>query len=169
MRFWWGFVANYEKENNYTQEVSSALHQYFWTRSKRKKLPGGNHSPVPLTLTATPTLSPLPQGQVVFLKFFLVAKMTAKDDPTISCKACNHLVAETGIVAGWKKSLGGGPLQQTRVKGIVSDSNNIILWHEWEDINKESVFPKFQLILILRFQVMHDYVWFIAPIDYSVE
>ena len=54
-------------------------------------------------------------------------------------------------------------------KGIVSDSNNIILWHESEDINKKSLFPKFQLILILRFQVMHDYVWFIAPIDYCVE
>ena len=55
------------------------------------------------------------------------------------------------------------------LKGIVSDSNNIILWHESEDINKKSLFPKFQLLPILRFQVMHDYVWFIAPIDYCVE
>ena len=28
--------------------------------------------------------------------------------------------------------------------------------------------PKFQLIPVLRFQVMHDYVCFIAPIDYCV-
>ena len=55
------------------------------------------------------------------------------------------------------------------LKGIVSDSNNIILWHESEDINWKSLFPKFQLIPILRFQVMHDYVWFIASIDYCVE
>ena len=54
-------------------------------------------------------------------------------------------------------------------KGIVSNSNNIILSHESEDINKKSLFPKFQLIPILRFQVMHDYVWVIAPIDYCVK
>ena len=58
---------------------------------------------------------------------------------------------------------------RNHVKGIVSDSNNIILWHESEDVNKKSLLPKFQLILILRFQVMHDYVRFIAPIDYWVE
>ena len=54
-------------------------------------------------------------------------------------------------------------------KGIVSDSNNIFLWHESEDINKKkkSLFPKFQLTPIS--QVMHDYVCFIAPIDYCVE
>ena len=55
------------------------------------------------------------------------------------------------------------------LKGIFSDSNNISLWYESEDINKKSLFPKFQLIPILRFQVMHDYVYFIAPIDYCVE
>ena len=42
------------------------------------------------------------------------------------------------------------------LKGILSDSNNIFLWHESEDINKKSLNPKFQLIPILRFQVMHD-------------
>ena len=31
---------------------------------------------------------------------------------------------------------------------------------------KNPLFPKFQLIPILRFWVMHDYVCFIAPIDY---
>ena len=55
------------------------------------------------------------------------------------------------------------------IKGIFSDSNNIFLWHESEDINDKSLFPKFQLFPILRFQVMHDYVCFIAPIDYCVE
>ena len=55
------------------------------------------------------------------------------------------------------------------LKGIVSNSNNIILCHESEDIHKKSLFPKFQLIPILRFQVMYDYVWVIAPIDYCVK
>ena len=34
---------------------------------------------------------------------------------------------------------------------------------------KKCLFPKFQLIPILRFQVMHDYVCCIAPIDYCDE
>ena len=55
------------------------------------------------------------------------------------------------------------------LKGIVTDSNNIFLWHESEDINKKSLFPKFQFIPSSNFQVMHDYVRFIAPIDYCVE
>ena len=75
------------------------------------------------------------------------------------------------------------------IKGIVSDSNNIFIRHESEDVNKKknkqtnkkinkkqnktkqekSIFPKFQLIPILCFQVMHDCVCFIAPIDYGVE
>ena len=55
------------------------------------------------------------------------------------------------------------------VKGIFNDYNNIFLWYESEDINKKSLFSKFQLIPILRFQVMHDYVYFTAPIDYCVE
>ena len=54
-------------------------------------------------------------------------------------------------------------------KGIVSDSNNVFLWHESKDINKKSLFPKFQLIPISHFQVMHDCVCFTAPIDYCVE
>ena len=38
------------------------------------------------------------------------------------------------------------------VKGIFSDSNNIFLWYESDDINKKkSLFPKFQLIPILHF------------------
>ena len=54
------------------------------------------------------------------------------------------------------------------IKGIFSDSN-IFLWHESEDVNKKCLFPKFQLIPILRFPVMHDYVYFTAPIDYCVD
>ena len=34
------------------------------------------------------------------------------------------------------------------IKGIFSDSSNIFLWHESEDINKKNLFPKFQLIQI---------------------
>ena len=45
------------------------------------------------------------------------------------------------------------------IKGIVSDSNSIFLWHESEHINKKCLFPKFQLIPISCFQVMHDYVF----------
>ena len=33
----------------------------------------------------------------------------------------------------------------------------------------QSLFRKFQLIPILRFQVMHDYMCFIAPRDYCVK
>ena len=55
------------------------------------------------------------------------------------------------------------------LKGIFTDSNNIFLWQESEDRNKKCIFPKFQLIPILHFQVMHDCVCFIAPIDYCVE
>ena len=53
--------------------------------------------------------------------------------------------------------------------GIVCDSN-IFLWHESEDITKEKkLFPKFQLIRILRLQVMHDYVHWQRSIDYYVK
>ena len=44
---------------------------------------------------------PLPEGRMVKIFF---AKMTAKEDPTISC---NHLVAETSVLAAWKKVLKG--------------------------------------------------------------
>ena len=52
---------------------------------------------------------------------------------------------------------------------LFSDSNNILLRHESEDIKEKSLFPKFQLFPILRVQIMHDYVCFNAPIDYCVE
>ena len=55
------------------------------------------------------------------------------------------------------------------VKEVFRDSNNIILWHESEDINEKLLFQKFSWFQFLRFQVMHDYVCFIAPIDYCVE
>ena len=56
-------------------------------------------TPLPLTLTAYPTPTPRLGGQNVF------TKMTAKDDPTISC---SHLVAETNVLAAWKNPQGGG-------------------------------------------------------------
>ena len=56
------------------------------------------------------------------------------------------------------------------INGTVSDPNNIFLWHKSEDTNKKkSLSPIFQLIPMSHFQVMHDYVCFIAPIDYCVE
>ena len=56
------------------------------------------------------------------------------------------------------------------IKGIVSDFNNIFLWHESDDINKKkSLSPKFQLTPISRFQVMQDYACFVAPIDFCVD
>ena len=69
----------------------------------------------------------------------------------------------------WNRNLKHFTLKSCIIKGIFSDSNNIFLWHDSEDINKKSLFPKFKLIPILHFQVMHDYVCFIAPIDYCVE
>ena len=65
---------------------------------------------------------------------------------------------------------GGEEANEPHFKGMFSDSiNNIFSCYESEDINQKSLFPKFQLIPILCFQVMHDYVCFIAPIDYCVE
>ena len=63
------------------------------------------------------------------------------------------------------------------IKGTFSDSNNIILWHESDDVykkkkkkkKKKSLFPKFQLIPILHLQVMHDYVTSHCSIGYCVE
>ena len=55
------------------------------------------------------------------------------------------------------------------IEKVFSDSIDIILWHESEDVNEKSIFLKFHLIPILRSQVMHDYVCFIAPIDYCIE
>ena len=59
--------------------------------------------------------------------------------------------------------------RQDSIKEIFSDSNNFFLWHESKDKNRKSLFSKFQLITILRFQVMHNYVCFIVPTDYCVE
>ena len=53
--------------------------------------------------------------------------------------------------------------------GKIQEYSVILTTYESEDINIKSLFPKFQLIPVLRFQVMHDYVCFIAPIDYCVE
>ena len=45
----------------------------------------------------------------------------------------------------------------SKFKGIVSDSHNIFIWYESEDINKKRLFPKFQLIKISHLHSMHDY------------
>ena len=60
---------------------------------------------------------------------------------------------------------------QCWLKGITSDSNNIFLWHQSEDISKKESFfpPKFQLIQITHLQVMHDYVHWYCFIDYCVK
>ena len=39
----------------------------------------------------------------------------------------------------------------TMIKGIFSDSNNIILWYGVEDMNKNSIFSKFQFITFLGY------------------
>ena len=52
---------------------------------------------------------------------------------------------------------------------IVSDYNNIFVLHKSEDINKNRLFQKLQLILILCLQVMHDYVHWHCSTDYSVK
>ena len=54
-------------------------------------------------------------------------------------------------------------------KGIVIDYNNIFIWHKSEDINKNRLFQKFQLILILCVQVMYNYVHWHCSIDYCVK
>ena len=55
------------------------------------------------------------------------------------------------------------------MKGIVSDSNNIFVWHDSEDINRMRSFPKFHLIPILCLQVMHDCVDWHCSTDYCVK
>ena len=54
------------------------------------------------------------------------------------------------------------------LKEIFIDSNNTFLWHESEDMNRKILLPKFQLIPILRLQVMHDYVYWHCSIDYCL-
>ena len=55
------------------------------------------------------------------------------------------------------------------LKGIFTDSNNIFLLHESEDINEKKIISKISVDSNLCFHVMHDYVCFIVPIDYCVE
>ena len=48
-------------------------------------------------------------------------------------------------------------------KGIVSDSNNIFLWQNFEDINEKKLFPKFQLIPIFCYKLCMIMCINIAP------
>ena len=56
----------------------------------------------------------------------------------------------------------------TYVIKFLSDSNNLFIWHESVDINRKSLFPKSQLPPILHFQVRHDCVHSIVPIEHCV-
>ena len=54
------------------------------------------------------------------------------------------------------------------IKGIFTDSNNIFLWHESEDINgKKAHFQNFSWFQFYAFKLCMI-VCFIAPIDYCV-
>ena len=58
------------------------------------------------------------------------------------------------------------------LKGIFSDLTTSFYGMNQKILpkkKKKGLFPKFQLIPILHFQVMHNFVCFIAPIDYCVE
>ena len=50
------------------------------------------------------------------------------------------------------------------VKEIFSDFHNIFLWYESEDINQKSLFPKFQMIPILRLIVFLVLVFYYVPL-----
>ena len=52
------------------------------------------------------------------------------------------------------------------IKGIFGDFNSTFLWYKSDDINEKKLFPKFQLILTFRLQIMHDYVHWPCSIDY---
>ena len=54
------------------------------------------------------------------------------------------------------------------VKGIFTDSNNIFLWHESEDINEKAYFQNFSWFQFYIFKLCMI-MCFIAPVDYSVE
>ena len=68
------------------------------------------------------------------------------------------VLASKWYLQGWLK------IGLKRYSVLVTTS---FLWHESKDINKKKsfFFPKFQLIPILSFQVMRNYVCFIAPVD----
>ena len=63
----------------------------------------------------------------------------------------HHLKAINLKAGDMTVSTAKGAMPLPLIKGIVTDSNNIFLWHESEDINKKSLFPKFQLIPSFNF------------------
>ena len=65
---------------------------------------------------------------------------------------------ESNSIDQTKRKTNYYPTFQLIIKGIFSDFKKIILWYKSTDIKKKRLFPKFQLILIFRLQVMHDYV-----------
>ena len=72
---------------------------------------------------------------------------------TIILWACQFQVHKGVVTTPLGKPCYKKKLGRTRVKGTLSDSNNIFLWHESEDINKNSWLPKFHLIPILRYKL----------------
>ena len=79
------------------------------------------------------------------------------DSHTVFIKVCDT-PHKTESDARSLQNLSPGNSKSICIKGIFSDFNKIILWHKSTDIKKKRLFPKFQLILIFRLQVMHDYV-----------
>ena len=88
---------------------------------------------------------------------------------TIILSACQFQVHKGVVTTPLGKPCYKKRLGRTRVKGTLSDSNNIFLWHELDDINKNSWLPKFHLIPILRLQVMLNYVHWYCSMDYCVK
>ena len=71
-----------------------------------------------------------------------------------------------GIHHSWleQRTITTTPPSKPKLKGIFSDSNNIVLWHESKHINKKAYFQyfiDFVDLQFLGFQAMHDYVCFI--------
>ena len=66
-----------------------------------------------------------------------------------------------GLFVGLVAKFGSHALHESTHYEGISESNNIISWHESEDIKK--IFPKFWLIPILHLQDMHYNMCFIAP------
>ena len=61
---------------------------------------------------------------------------------------------------------------QFRIKLLNLKEYSVILpslWHKSEDTNKNRLFLKFHLILILHLHVMHDYVHWLCSIDYCIK
>ena len=84
--------------------------------------------------------------------------------PSLYKWICNKLNVPQPMGHNWEMLAGNE--KSKGLKGIFSDSNNIILWYGSEDINKKAYFHNFSWF---QFYPLHDYVCFIAPIDSCVK